>query len=168
MLKLFDTCQTCLSFHLKLKKLIVYQKNCTVNHGSIMYNYAIFIQSMSKNSFVLGYLYFPAPGPGPGPRTRPPICIYRPWPPICVYRPWPQICIYRPWPPICVYRPWSKFLFTGLVSSKPGLADTNLVPPICIYWPWPTIFITCSEFAFTFLSIVVAVAAVLLAIVVIS
>ena len=120
-------------FTLNSKKLIVYQKNCTVNHGSIMYNYVIFIQSMSKNNFVLGYLYFSAPGPGPGTQLRPPICIYRPWPPICIY---------RPWPPICVYRPWSKFYLPALVSSKPGHADTNLVPPICIYWPWSTIFIT--------------------------
>ena len=66
-------------------------------------------------------------------------------------RPWPwsrpPVCIYRPWRPICVYRPW---------------------PPICIYWPWSTIFINVLRICIYLLSLVVAVAAVLLAIVVIS
>ena len=76
-----------------------------------MYNYVIFIQSMSKNNFVLGYLYFSAPGPGPGTQLRPPICIY------------------RPWPPICVYRPWSKFLFTGLGQFEAWACRYQPCPP---------------------------------------
>ena len=71
-------------------------------------------------------------------------------------------------PNLCLPALAPNFYLPALVSPKPGLADTNLVPPICIYWPWPTILLPCSEFAFIFLSIVVAVAAVLLAIVVVS
>ena len=44
MLKLFDTYQTSLSFHFKLKK---------TDYSKSWQYYVIFIQSMSKNSFVL-------------------------------------------------------------------------------------------------------------------
>ena len=101
-----------------------------------------------------------APGPGPGPQPRPPICIYRPWPPICVYRPWPQICIYRAWLQIFIFRPWS-------VRSL-GLQIPTLSPQSVFTGPGLRFLLPSSEFAFTFLSIVVAVTAVLLAIIVIS
>ena len=61
-----------------------------------------------------------------------------------------------------------NFYLPALVSPKPGLADTNLVPQSVFTGPGLRFLLPCSEFAFTFLSIVVAVAAVLLAIVVIS
>ena len=130
-------------FTLNSKKLIVYQKNCTVNHGSIMYNYVIFIQSMSKNSFVLGYLYFPAPGPqfaftGPGPQ----FVFTGPGPQFVFTGPGSKFVFTGPSPQFVFTGPGPNFYLPALVSSKPGLADTNLVPPICIYWPWPTIFIT--------------------------
>ena len=44
MLKLFDTYQTSLSFHIKLKK---------TDYSKSWQYYVIFIQSMGKNSFVL-------------------------------------------------------------------------------------------------------------------
>ena len=50
MLKLFDTYQTSLSFHPKLKKTD--SKSKKLKSKSWQY-YVIFIQSMSKNSFVL-------------------------------------------------------------------------------------------------------------------
>ena len=50
MLKLFDTYQTSLSFHFKLKKTD--SKSKKLYSKSWQY-YVIFIQSMSKNSFVL-------------------------------------------------------------------------------------------------------------------
>ena len=50
MLKLFDTYQASLSFHFKLKK--VDSKSKKLYSKSWQY-YVIFIQSMSKNSFVL-------------------------------------------------------------------------------------------------------------------
>ena len=85
-------------------------------------------------------MYFPAPGP-----------IAWPWPPTCICRPWPQIFIYRPWS----------------VRSL-GLHIPTLSPEFVFTRPGLRFLSPCSEFAFTFLSIVVAVAAVILAIAVIS
>ena len=102
-----------------------------------------------------GYLYFQAPAlcldPSPGPRSWPPICIYRPWSPICIYRPWPQIFFYRPWS------------VRGL-----GLHIPTLSPQFVFAGPGLRFLFPCSDFAFTFLSIVVAVAVVILALVVTS
>ena len=115
----------------------------------------------------IGYLYFPATGPLLGP--WPSICIYWPWPPICVYRPWPPICIYRPWPPICVYRPWLQiFIYRPWSVWSLGLQIPTLSPQSVFTGPGLRFLLPCSEFAFTFLSIVVAVAVVILAIVVTS
>ena len=111
-------------------------------------------------------------------RPWPPICVYRPWPPICIYRPWPLICVYRPWPPICIYRPWHPICvyrpWLQIFICRPwsvrslGLQILTLSPQSVFTGPGLRFLLPCSEFAFTFLSIVVAVAAVLLAIVVIS
>ena len=61
-----------------------------------------------------------------------------------------------------------NFYLPALVSPKPGLADTNLAPQSVFTGPGLRFLLPCSEFAFTLLSIVVAVPAVLLAIAVIS
>ena len=107
--------------------------------------------------------------PGPGPQPWPLICIYRLWPPICVYQPWPQICIYRPWPPIYVYRPWLQiFIYRPWSVRSLGLQIPTLSPQSVFTGLGLRFLLPCFEFAFTFLSVVVAVAAVLLAIVVIS
>ena len=106
----------------------------------------------------IGYLYFPATGPLLGP--WPSICIYWPWPPICVYRSWPPICIYWPWLQIFIYRPWSvRSLRLHIPALSPQFAFTG---------PALRFLLLCSDFAFAFLSIVVAVAVVTLAIVVTS
>ena len=93
-----------------------------------------------------GYLYFQAPAlcldPSPGPRS---------WPPICIYRPWPQFFFYRPWS------------VRGL-----GLHIPTLSPQFVFAGPGLRLLFPCSDFAFTFLSIVVAVAVVILALVVTS
>ena len=115
------------------------------------------------------------------------ICISRP-PALCLAPdpgpqfvftgPGPQFVFTGPGPKFVFPGPGPQFVFTGpgpnfyypaLVSPKPELADTNLVPPQSVFTgPGLRFLLRCSEFAFTFLSIVVAVAAVLLAIVVIS
>ena len=54
----------------------------------------------------------------------------------------PNLCLPALAPNLCLPALAPNFYLPALVSSKPGLADTNLVLPISIYWPWPTIFIT--------------------------
>ena len=89
---------------------------------------------------------------GPRPWPQPPICIYRPWPPICIYRPPLQIFIYWPW------SVRSLGLQIPTLSPQPVFTGSGL-----------RFLLPCSEFAFTFLQQwLVAVAAVLLAIAVIS
>ena len=111
-------------------------------------------------------LYFPASDP---------LLVSRPWrwpptlapnfyltalaPNLCL-RPWLQICFYWSWPQIILYRPWSvRSLGLHTPTSSPQFAFTG--PGLQFLLPSP-------EFAFTFLSIVVAVAVVILAIVLIS
>ena len=85
-------------------------------------------------------------------------CNYRvfvfpgpPWPPICIYRPWLQIFIYRSW------SVWSLGFHVPTLSPQSVFTESGL-----------RFLLPCSKFAFTFLSIVVVVAVVILAIVVIS
>ena len=61
-----------------------------------------------------------------------------------------------------------NFYLPVLVSPKPGLTDSNIAPPPQSVFTGPGLrfLLPCSEFAFAFLSIVISVAAVLLAIVV--
>ena len=61
-----------------------------------------------------------------------------------------------------------NFYLPALVSWEPGLTYINIVPPICIYWPWPTIFITELWISIYLLIYSSRMAAVILAIVVIS
>ena len=61
-----------------------------------------------------------------------------------------------------------NFYLSPLVSQEPGLAYTNLVPQFVFTGSGLRFLLLCSDFAFTFLSIVVAVAVVILAIVVTS
>ena len=109
-------------------------------------------------------LYFPASDP---------LFVPRPWLPTLVpnlyltalapnlyLRPWPQICFYWSWPQIFLYRPWS-------VRSL-GLHTSTSSPQFVFTGPGLQFLLPSPEFAFTFLSIVVAVAVVILAIVVIS
>ena len=105
-------------------------------------------------------LYLPALDPNLCLPALPPICIYRPWPQICIYRSWSPICIYQPWPEIFIYRPWSvRNLDLHIPTLSPQFAFTD---------PGLRFLLLCNDFAFTFLSIVVAVTVVILAIVVTS
>ena len=102
--------------------------------------------------------------PGPGSQFvftgLGPQFVYLPWPQICIYRPWHPICVYRSWLQIFIYRPWSV---RSLGLQIPTLSPQSVFTGLGLRFLLP-----CFEFAFTFLSVVVAVAAVLLAIVVIS
>ena len=110
-------------------------------------------------------MYFPPP---PGPllslRPRPPALA----PNLCLQALVPNLYLTTLAPNLYLPALAPNFYLPALVSPKPGLADTNLVPQSVFTGPGLRFLLPCSEFAFTFLSIVVAVAAVLLAIVVIS
>ena len=87
----------------------------------------------------------PAPGPGhqflfTGPGLQ--FVFTGPGPQFVFTGPGPKFVFTGPGPQFVFTGPGPNFYLPALFSSKPGLADTNLVPPICIYWPWPTIFIT--------------------------
>ena len=119
-----------------------------------------------------GYLHFPAPALWSPvciylPWT--PICVYRPCPPICIYRPWPQICIYRSWSPICIYQPWPEiFIYRPWSVRNLDLHIPTMSSQFVYTDPGLRFLLLCNDFAFTFLSIVVAVTVVILAIVVTS
>ena len=91
-----------------------------------------------------------------------------------LFKKWWQLSVFRvfvfpgprpfAWPPALALVPAPNLYLPAVAPNfcLPALA------PICIYWPWPTIFINVLRICIYLLSLIVAVAAVLLAIVVIS
>ena len=111
-------------------------------------------------------LYFPAsdpllvPRPWLWPPTLAPNLYLTTLSPNLYLRPWPQICFYWSWLQIFLYRPWSP--------RSPSLHTPTSSPRFVFTGPGLQFLLPSPEFAFNFLSIVVAVAVVILAIVVIS
>ena len=90
-----------------------------------------------------GVFVFPSPRPFAWPPALAPQFVSTgPGPQFVFTGPGPKFVFTGPGPQFVFTGPGPNFYLPALFSSKPGLADTNLVPPICIYWPWPTIFIT--------------------------
>ena len=103
-----------------------------------------------------------APGPGS------PICNYRPTRQFTFTGSSSQFVFTNPGPKFVFTGPGPKFLFTGPGQSGAWACIYQLVPQFVFTGSGLQLLLPCSEFAFTFLSIVVAVAVVILAIVVIS
>ena len=103
-----------------------------------------------------------APGPGS------PICIYRPTRQFAFTGSSSQFVFTNPGPKFVFTGPGPKFLFTGPGQSGAWACIYQLVPQFVFTSSGLRFLLPCSEFAFTFLSIVVAVAVVILAIVVFS
>ena len=110
-----------------------------------------------------GYLHFQAPGPSPQ------FLFTGPDPQFVFNGPGPQFVFTDTGPKLVFTGPGPKLLFTGLGQSGAWACIYQPCSPKFVFTgPGQRFLLPCPEFAFTFLSIVVAVAAIILAMLVIS